>query len=276
MYNARFTSDAVPKKVSYGLKYNGVYDENNNVVLGVNKKSICDLNKKQIATFSHIEDSTINGTKTKIRCYDSSYGTFKIHDDVVRLNNQIIGTIRKKYKKGIGSALFAIALIVLTIAIVALIEVPDRNGIITIDLTDKDGEFEDGRKIGIFPNTIHPGSNGVYTFTIKNTENVPVQYALNLSEMYNDEPISEFPMRYKLKMNNLYIVNTWNKDTWLDGNELVYSQLVIPPKSNTDFSLEWEWPFENGQDKEDTDFGVDNGEYSLFLTITAQYYEETE
>lgn len=274
MYNARFTSDEVPKKVSFGLSYNGVYDENDKIVLGVNKKRICDLNKKQIATFSHIEESIVNGAKKRIRCYESNYGTFKISEDVVRINNQIVGTIRKKYKKGIGAALFAIALIVLTIGIIALIEVPDRNGIITIDLIDKDGTFEDGRTIGIFPEKIQPGSEGVYTFTIKNTENVPVQYTLDLKEMYNDEAIIDFPIRYKLKMNNEYIGDS--VVTWLDGNELVFSQLIIPAKSNTDFSLEWEWPFENGKDPEDTDFGIDNGKYSLFLTITAQYYEETE
>ncbi len=275
MYNARFTSDEVPKKVSFGMRYNGVYDEDDKIVLGVNKKSICDLNKKQIATFSHIENSTVNGAKKKIRCYESNYGTFKISDDdVIRLNNQIVGTIHRKYKKGIGSALFAIALIILTIGIVALIEVPDRNGIISIDLIDKDGDFEDGRTIGIFPDKIHPGSHGVYTFTIKNTENVPVQYTLDLSEMYNDEPIIDFPIHYKMKMNNEYFGNS--VVTWLDGNELIFSELIIPAKSDTDFAIEWEWPFESGQDPEDTNFGIENGKYSLFLTITAQYYEETE
>lgn len=270
MYNKQFTIDNRSKTSKISKRYYPVFDNENKILVGINKKSICDLNNLKIALFSHFEKQKNSQNKNvKVRVYTSKYGEFRFYNGLLYLDSQNIGAIKKKQdKKGIGILLMSILLLLLTFAIIMMIEVPDRSNQFTIKFYDNQTEWEDGKKIGIFPSTIQPGSEGNYSFSIKNTENVEVEYYFSISEVYNQQIITNFPMKYRLKINNLYVGDS---KEWLDGSKLKFDQLIISSRSKDIFTLEWKWPYA-ANDTTDTFFGIENGEYALILKMTAQYH----
>ena len=52
-----------------------------------------------------------------------------------------------------------------------------------------------------------------------------------------------------------------------------FTDLIIADRSTQQFALQWYWPYESGNDSLDTYFGKDHGEYSIVISITAQFTE---
>lgn len=121
---------------------------------------------------------------------------------------------------------------------------------------------------------VSPGESGSYSFVIENPFDAELSYSFKILAVYNGETLNEegadkFTLLFRLKMNNAYIVTT----DWLTTEQLFYSDMIFLADTQQAFTLEWEWPFENGQDDLDTRYGIENGEMALTLTLTAEAAE---
>ena len=136
-------------------------------------------------------------------------------------------------------------------------------------LSDEVGLVTADREIGVFDKTIHPGSEGEFDFEIINPHAKNIVYEMDVKQYYNGQEVTDFPMFYKLKMNNVYIAGL---DNWVSYSSLSFANLIIPDNSTQSFTLEWCWPFESGDDEHDTLLGVDNGSYHIVVSVRS-YFE---
>jgi len=115
---------------------------------------------------------------------------------------------------------------------------------------------------------IAPNSNEVYEFAIKNTLNESIQYNINFEE----ENKYNINMKYKLKIDNIYIAG--NENEWVSLEELNQNNIKVTKGSINVFSLEWKWV---DDDKNDTYAGTQlNANYTLKLIIDAGVINQTE
>ena len=254
-------------------KYKLVYNDKNRPVYGVSNKEICDLNGNKIAILS-CDDS-----KRKQKIYKSNLGKFVLIRNTLYLNDVKVGNFKSGASKAsVFLLLIATLLLSLTFGLILLIDTPNNDAPV-IEMVDNEGKIEVSRKIAVFDSSIKPGSKGEYQFVLKNPHSYTLRYQFDIKEIFNGEEISNFPMLYKIKMNNMYIVNEYIPyDTWVNGESLQFANLDISSSSTQRFTLEWYWPFENGNDTLDTYFGQTSGEYSLVVTLKAEllkdsYYE---
>ena len=248
MYNSSYTKD-FSGKLEISRKYKLVFDIDGKVLCGINKDSICDLNGEEIAKLRK-KNSIVNemGKKVTQVIYDSSFGVFRLVDRVLFLDNVRVGGLSKKDKLSLAVLAVTGLTVALVIAVVALIDTPD-NSMPRIVLGDSEGLITADREIGVFDSTIRPGSEGTFEYEIINPHGKAMSYTMDVDQYYNNEIIEDFPMRYKLKMNNQYLASL---DNWVESNSLEFESLVIEPDSTTGFTLEWSWPFESGNDEYDT------------------------
>lgn len=165
-----------------------------------------------------------------------------------------------------------IALIVATVLLIlfltiALLLAP-RDYVPEFGITDRKGSWEAQGTIAVFDDTINPGSHGEYQFIIKNETEVDFNYGIILSEYLDaEETVIPF-MRYRLKIDGVYIDAT---DTeWHTIDELRYYNISIMPDDRQRLTLEWDWPFENGMDENDTLLGQTGGKLSLTFFVWAE------
>ena len=270
MYNSSYTK-YFSNKLNISRKYKLVFDIDGKVLCGINKNSICDLNGEEIAKLR--KKNTIvgeMGKKVTQVIYDSSFGVFRLVDRVLFLDNVRVGGLSRKDKLSIAVLAVTGLTVALVIAVVALIDTPD-NDMPRIVLGDNVGLITADREIGVFDPSIKPGSEGMFEYQIINPHSKGMSYNMEVNQYYNDEIVDEFPMRYKLKMNNQYLSGM---DEWITSYDLEFDSLVIEPDSTTGFTLEWCWPFENGNDVYDTYLGKDAGKYHIVVSITAQFEGE--
>lgn len=175
---------------------------------------------------------------------------------------------KKKNNLALGILIAVIALLfLLNIALVIRIVIPieERSHAPSIVVYDTEGEWDEGHIVGVFDETIKPGSEGAYSFVVSNGEGYQLNYAMKLEHVYNGEVVEDFPMLYRLKMNNVALA----PGTWVDIGQIVYSETVLPEASDQMFTLEWQWPFESGDDALDTWYGKNAGGYTIRITISA-------
>ena len=268
MYNTSLTQ-GFNNKPSISRKYKLVFDDEGKVICGISKNDICDLNGIKIASFACKEN--VENSKVKQLVYSSnSFGTFRLIGNVLFYNDRRIGVTRNgPNKSSVLLLLVTCMLLLITFGIVSIIEVPNTQ-VPVIVLNDTDGVVDVDRRIGVFNPSISPNSSGEYHFNIQNTNGKKMSYSLDVFEYYDGEIIENFPVRYRLKMNNLYIND---ESTWLHSSELSFKHLYIQSVSTQEFTLEWYWPFDSGNDTLDTYFGTDNGEYSIVISLKAEFVE---
>lgn len=266
MYNTRFTNGAINRKHLIKSNYKLVFDDEGKVLCGVSGNSICDLNGKVIAKFTAYE----KGNNMKQSRYDSNFGTFRLVGKNLYLNDIRIGQTKGGPSRS-SIALLVITCILLTLVFgfVAVIDTPNDDAPV-IALEDNDGVISAERRIAVFDNSINPGSIGSYRFDINNKNGRNLLYSFEVIELYNGKDIGNFPMRYRIKMNNIYILN---EEKWVTSDKLTFFNLNIADRSTQEFTLEWYWPFESGNDTLDTYFGNTHGMYSIVVNVTAQFAE---
>lgn len=124
-------------------------------------------------------------------------------------------------------------------------------GVVFVD--DKNGDYIYQQNLKIFTNSafeqedmIAPGVSNTYNFVVHNSSNTNLKYDLNLYE------ISQYKinMKFRLKRNNEYVLGSTDK--WLDASELKLTDLSIKAGSSDSYSLDWQWPYNGGKDKDDT------------------------
>ena len=109
-------------------------------------------------------------------------------------------------------------------------------------------------------------ATGTFKFSVKNDTNDDAEYHIQ----FLDEMSNFVNMKYKLKMDNVYIVG--NKDTYVGIEELDVKNIVSPKDSTSIFVLEWYW---ESDDEKDTIVGTSSGDqyYGLALHIYTQAYK---
>lgn len=155
--------------------------------------------------------------------------------------------------------------------------VPDKNitgpgAIDVIELVDGDINNIKGTELNIFKNElfdgekiIAPGSNGKYTFLVKNLTGENLTYDIDFSDLMTN-PIN---MKYTLKIDNIYIRG--NKDSYVMVDDLQVDDVIVVKDSVNAFTLEWYWEH---NDAMDTYVGTRKEEqsYTLDITIDSELY----
>lgn len=155
--------------------------------------------------------------------------------------------------------------------------VPDKNitgpgAIDVIELVDGDINNIKGTELNIFKNElfdgekiIAPGSNGKYTFLVKNLTGENLTYDIDFSDSMTN-PIN---MKYTLKIDNIYIRG--NKDSYVMVDDLQVDDVIVVKDSVNAFTLEWYWEH---NDAMDTYVGTRKEEqsYTLDITIDSELY----
>ena len=124
-------------------------------------------------------------------------------------------------------------------------------GVVFVD--DKNGDYIYQQNLRIFTNSafeiedlIAPGVSNTYNFVVHNSTNANLKYNLN---MY-DTSEYKINMKYRLKRNNEYVIGS--ADKWVDVSEIDLKDLSVNAGSSDSYSLDWNWPYNGGKDKDDT------------------------
>lgn len=134
---------------------------------------------------------------------------------------------------------------------------------------------------------IKPGSTGYYLFKVENNreKDLKLNILLNEINVYDSKnnPTTHLPFRYRLgqiktstdELSGNVSWNDWNKTIDSSGKPqysltLTSSDVVSGKSSDKNYilyRLEWEWPFESGNDEADTISGKNQIQYQVNLNI---------
>ena len=140
------------------------------------------------------------------------------------------------------------------------------------EITQDDVDVTKETQLNIFNNEkfngekiIDPGSKGEVQICIRNKSNYDVSYDFN----FTDEMQYHVNMKYKLKLDNVYIKG--NKEEYKKLEDIKLKEVIVPKDSANIYTLEWYW---EDDDKNDTIVGSqqDKQYYKLNLEINARQY----
>ena len=119
---------------------------------------------------------------------------------------------------------------------------------------------------------IAPGTENDYTFWVKNTGQVGLDYCVWFEEHNTDG--YEIPLEIRVKCGNHYILGS--KEAWepIDTLESLEHEGHLSVKQYAQYTLEWRWPFERGEDVYDTYLGDTAVEKLLEQEIIIHTYGE--
>jgi hypothetical protein len=121
---------------------------------------------------------------------------------------------------------------------------------------------------------IAPGTQGEYTFRLKNTEDVELYYSFVIDGLLSVENSEHLiPVQVRLKgAEGDYLIGS--DDAWEDIVNLhdISDAGTLKGNSSRYYTLEWQWPFERGNDVFDTMLG--NGELTLDGSPDATFGQE--
>ena len=141
-----------------------------------------------------------------------------------------------------------------------------------IVLTDANIEITKDTELNIFNNKkiegkkiIAPGSKGTYRFSVKNESKDNLIYNMRFS----DEMTTKVNMKYKLKMDNIYIRG--NEKQYVSIDDLDVDSIIVPKDSINIYTLEWCWV---DDDENDLKAGISKSAeyYSLRLEFYSNIY----
>ena len=119
---------------------------------------------------------------------------------------------------------------------------------------------------------IQPGSSGRFLFRVENKRQSDLKLIMQIMQSDN----YELPLRFRLgsiKTVSDSLPNNLKWQTWDKNNtiQLATNQDTIGSitsgNNTTIYCMEWEWPYESGNDKQDTAAGIKAGKYALDLKI---------
>ena len=134
-----------------------------------------------------------------------------------------------------------------------LIKESDMKEVIDNKLNIFKNEKFDGQSI------IAPKSYGKYQFYVSNISNKHVKYSMKFS----DEMKKFVNMKYKLKIDNVYIRGDLENYTTIDNLEL--DEIVVLKDSPNIFTLEWYW-----EDNDSLDTGVGSEKDTQYYKLNLQ------
>lgn len=185
------------------------------------------------------------------------------------------GEISRENLKKIIYVLLVIIMVLLILLVWKIgrigINATTTSGSISTDgiiVSENDVEIGKNTRLNIFNNQkfngekiIAPHSKGSYKFYIKNNSNDNIVYNIKFSD-YMKKFVN---MKYKLKMDNIYIRG--NEDNYVTIDGLDVNNVNVVKDSVNIFTLEWYW---EDRDKLDTEVGISDEEYyTINLAIDA-------
>lgn len=111
-----------------------------------------------------------------------------------------------------------------------------------IDISSKDKSWYKNENINLFQNLnkngekiIWPGESGTYSFIISNNSSQDIHYKFSMQDK-NDKNIN---IKYRLKMNNTYIIG--DENNWVSIDKMKLDNIHELKDSKTIYALEWKW-----------------------------------
>ena len=114
---------------------------------------------------------------------------------------------------------------------------------------------------------IAPGTENSYTFKFKNTGDVAIDYEMEVSA-YVEPAEVKLPVNVKMnRYDGAHLVG--NEEEWKTVDDLngVTDYATLGVNRYAYYTLDWQWPFESGNDEYDTMLGDMAVEQDLILTI---------
>lgn len=243
---------------------NRVYNAEGALIGGVSAYSVFDLNGKKIARFTGI----IKSSAGDYRRYEGTR-TLLVKDNLLLdLGGNVLGTIEKRgraFSVLLGVMLSLLIAVILIIVIMLGFPVPPE-AIPQLVVQTEGADWGVNAQLNVFDGKIFPGRKGSYEFIVENPSEYTLNCTLNLADDMDWGGRS--PMNYRLRMDDFM----GDAIEWIEMDDAENSLSVtfsINPNSSHTFTVEWEWPFQSGNDAEDTMAGIAAGTYYLNVDVTA-------
>ena len=161
--------------------------------------------------------------------------------------NEKSNIIKEKRNKKVKFMIVATIIIIFTLSLCICFvlgkfgeeDIPNLKEIL---VQEEDLEIEKETELSLFENEkynwrkiIFPSSKGVYKFSVKNISKNDIIYKIKFWEAMN----AHINMKYKLKLDNVYIKGNENEYVSLD--ELNQEDIILKKDSVNVFTLEWCW-----------------------------------
>lgn len=111
------------------------------------------------------------------------------------------------------------------------------------DPLDRDITVESGNGDKV----IAPGTTNDYTFSLRNTGNISLDYTLRLEGLF-ELTNKKLPFQVRLKKADAWLVGSDESWSTVDELNAVVDQGSIPVGQELGYLLQWQWPYESGQD----------------------------
>lgn len=270
--NGVLTLSPFDGKVKLKKSVSRIYSPEGALIGGVSAYHIYDLNGDKVAALSHVE-KTPHG---EVRRYEG-HRNFLLKDGILTLENGgVLGKVVARKERSLMIPLVAAVCVVLAalVVVVSVLGFPSGFSIpgdTMPELVIKTDEevWGDEEHLEIFDGKLSPGSKGSYDFVIENPTEYELEYTLSITDIVSWGGRS--PIRYRVIMNGAgYVIGT--PTDWFDTNEdnIFASGLQFAPKSTQKFIIEWDWPFESGNDEDDTQAGSsESPHYYVLVEVSA-------
>lgn len=133
-------------------------------------------------------------------------------------------------------------------------EYKNNNGTVTVKSID-------GRKV------VAPGTEGSYTFSLKNTSDAAADYKIWVEAKLSSN-MTGAPIQTKMSGYGGWLLgdkNKWEQAEALDG---VSSEDTIGSGKTAEYTVYWQWPFEREEDAKDTNMGNQSVNQEMSYTVT--------
>lgn len=274
-YNRILTEDGFSGRFRRAGKARVLRDDSDRILGSVGQAGLYALGGDKIAELkSHRTRETEDGKEIREAEYISDTRSFRLlGDDLYEVTKSgaltPLGHIERKQRNIARITVLSIltAFLVATVILLALVNLPmSETERPIVDIRDNNGSWEAQSVVAVFDGEIRPGSSGEYGFVVNNPHNIEMAYAFSIVPQYEGVAIEEFPITFRLKMNNVLL----ESDDWLTADNLDFSDMIILGGTKQSFTLQWQWAFDGGNDENDTVIGADGGKISMVLRLTAQ------
>ena len=122
---------------------------------------------------------------------------------------------------------------------------------------------------------ISPGSNGTYTFAIRNENTHAIEYSIRIRK--NDD--HDYNLLYRLALiragGRRYVAGNDTDNGYLEPEAIVPSKVTLEPGAVHYYDLDWIWRLEDTEEQNEIDTNIgknyDKYTYKVEITISAEY-----
>jgi len=167
-------------------------------------------------------------------------------------DNRYIGCLKKPRRTFFQMSVVSILLIFLTISILQTTVILSKMGMsllepevpeITVNNVSDGVPWSERMNINVLGNqSIYPGANGSYLFVVNNQNEKPILHNVAFREINKNN----IPIRYRIKVNELYISEDWQPISYID-----LENIYLSSETRTLYCIEWRWAA-------DIDDGIDS------------------